>query len=240
MTKKYLFGKGFYRLNRKLHLYFGLFLCPFLILFAVSTIMMNHGITGELAETSMTVPLAIPETIQDNLALAKQKFAEAKLAADGDEKKKITQEANKAANSAASELTEHTLATLGLSGELFAFKPMRNNQKEITVMVPGRTTIVTIDVVKQEAVILERSRNLLDTMRYLHRNPGPHKVKGPNWIGSKAWGWVADTTVYLTLFLTVSGIYLWYAIKAERKIGLIFLGSGCVSFVAILFALLIA
>lgn len=240
MTKKNLFGTRFYKWTRQLHLYFGLFICPFLVLFAISTIMMNHGLAGKPELTSTTVRLPIPESIQNNLALAKEKFAEAKQVTDEEEKKEITQAANKAANAAASELTEHTLATLGLSGELFSFGPVRNNQKKITLMVPGRTTIATIDVAKEEVLVLERSHNFLDTMRYLHRNPGPHKVQGPNWIGSIAWRWAADTTVYLTLFLTLSGIYMWYMIKAERKIGLIFLGSGCVSFVAILYALLAA
>jgi hypothetical protein len=46
----------------------------------------------------------------------------------------------------------------------------------------------------------------------------------------RAWRWVADTTAYLTLFITVSGIYLWYVLRAERRIGYVLLGTGMLLF----------
>ena len=52
-------------------------------------------------------------------------------------------------------------------------------------------------------------------------------------------GWIADATVYLTLFLTLSGVYMWAVLKVERKSGLLFMGAGCVSFGVILYALVI-
>ncbi len=42
MITKILFGRVFYQINRQLHLYVGIFLSPFLVLFAISTIVMNH------------------------------------------------------------------------------------------------------------------------------------------------------------------------------------------------------
>ncbi len=39
------------------------------------------------------------------------------------------------------------------------------------------------------------------------------------------------------LFLTATGIYLWTILKAERRVGLIFLGSGMLSFVLIVVAM---
>lgn len=240
------FGKTFYQLNRQLHLYVGIFLCPLLVLFAVSTIVMNHKgprdpASPRFSESSITVPLNIPELVRENVSFAQQKLDEAKAITDDPAAKTAaTQVANKANNVAASALTEHALQELQLKGELFAFGPIRNNQKKITVMVPGRTTIVTVDIDKQTATIQQREFNFIDTMTYLHRNPGPHKTKGPNWSGSKAWAWVADWTVYLTLFLTVTGIYLWLVIRAERKMGLVFMGLGFVSFTAITYTLLVA
>ncbi len=44
---------------------------------------------------------------------------------------------------------------------------------------------------------------------------------------------LVDTTVYLLLFITISGVYMWAVIKAERKIGLVLLGAGSLSFVLI-------
>jgi hypothetical protein len=69
--------------------------------------------------------------------------------------------------------------------------------------------------------------------------PGPHNlaIRG-NWIGTRAWGWLADATVFLLLFLTVSGIYLWYAIRAERRIGVALLTAGAVSFFGLIYVVI--
>jgi hypothetical protein len=48
---------------------------------------------------------------------------------------------------------------------------------------------------------------------------------------------MADTVVCLLLFLSVSGVYLWAVIKAERRIGLVLLAAGAVSFFGIVWAL---
>ena len=63
MSRKSWMGKGFYRWNRQLHLYFGVFICPFLLIFAVSTIMLNHQIRFTAEEEVTPVPVAIPEEI---------------------------------------------------------------------------------------------------------------------------------------------------------------------------------
>ena len=60
MSKKSWMGKGFYRWLRQLHLYFGVFICPFLLIFAVSTIMLNHQIRFTAEEEVRSVSVAIP------------------------------------------------------------------------------------------------------------------------------------------------------------------------------------
>ena len=52
----------------------------------------------------------------------------------------------------------------------------------------------------------------------------------------RAWRWFADATVYLILFISVSGIYLWYMLRAERKVGLILLFGGAMTFFGIAYA----
>ena len=52
------------------------------------------------------------------------------------------------------------------------------------------------------------------------------------------WKPFADATIYLTLFITVSGIYMWYAIRAERKIGFALLAAGALSFFGIIYAVI--
>ena len=58
-----------------------------------------------------------------------------------------------------------------------------------------------------------------------------------NWIYMKAWRWLADTTVYLLLFISVSGVYLWYVLRAERTVGFILLVAGALSFFGMTYAL---
>ena len=108
----------------------------------------------------------------------------------------------------------------------------------LAVARPGLVKRIEVNVRAQEATITESRQGLFGTIRYLHLNPGPHRQ--PQWIGTKAWAWIVDTTVYVTLALTLSGIYLWAFIREERKVGIVVLGAGAVSFVAILYALMIA
>ncbi len=81
--------------------------------------------------------------------------------------------------------------------------------------------------------------NLWESLSYLHKMPGPHNVaiRG-NWIGIQAWRIFADTTIYLLLFISLSGVYLWWAIKAERRIGVALLGAGGVTLLGLIFAIL--
>ena len=66
---------------------------------------------------------------------------------------------------------------------------------------------------------------------YLHMKPGPPNLAMQgNSSPMRLWAWLADATVYLLLFATASGVYLWLLLRAERKAGLAFLGVGALSF----------
>ena len=54
---------------------------------------------------------------------------------------------------------------------------------------------------------------------------------------SFAWRWLADATVYLLLFITASGIYLWLALRSERRVGIAMLIAGAISFFGMVYAL---
>jgi hypothetical protein len=53
----------------------------------------------------------------------------------------------------------------------------------------------------------------------------------------RIWRWLADGTVYLVLFLSISGVYLWAVLRAERRIGLALIAAGAVSFFGSVYAL---
>ena len=192
--------KRFYHWNRELHLYLGLIVSPFLLIFAVSTILLNHGMKPSPVENKTTVPIELKEGLEGEALVA------------------------------------DVLDQLNFTGEVFGRGKFRNGKTTINISKPGNVKFVTVDIEKKEVLIANRSFGFIDTLRYLHLNPGPHKH--PTWIFSKAWGSVADGTVYIALFLTLSGIYMWTVLRAERKAGLVALGSGALAFVAIFYALI--
>jgi hypothetical protein len=53
----------------------------------------------------------------------------------------------------------------------------------------------------------------------------------------RIWRWLADGTVYVVMFLTISGVYLWAVLRAERRIGLALIVAGAISFFGSLYAL---
>ena len=106
------------------------------------------------------------------------------------------------------------------------------------VTVPGRETTVDLNVATGTATITEKQTGLADAMVYLHKMPGPHNVNiRGNSAHITAWRWLADATVWLTLFLSVSGVYLWAVLRAERRIGLGLIAAGAFSFFGLVYAI---
>jgi hypothetical protein len=107
------------------------------------------------------------------------------------------------------------------------------------VSKPGFETTVDVDADAHTALVSRRKTGILEAFGYLHKMPGPHNanIRG-NWVWTRAWKWFADATIYLTLFISVSGIYLWYALRAEREIGLVLLTFGAASLFWILYAVI--
>lgn len=189
-----------YNWSRQLHLYLGIAVSPLLLIFAITTILLNHGMKPSPRIEKSTVPVQLNDELKGKALVA------------------------------------NVLDQLNLSGEVIGNGKIRNGKTIINISKPGNVKMISVDIAKKEVVITDRSFGLIDTMRYLHLNPGPHKH--PTWIFSKMWGWVADGTVYITLFLTLTGIYMWTVLKSERKAGLLALGSGAFAFIAILYGLI--
>jgi hypothetical protein len=131
------------------------------------------------------------------------------------------------------------LQAMKVPGEIGFVRHQVNEQRLIIpVSIPGRATTVTNNLASHEATVVTRETGLADALIYLHKAPGPH---GPavrmNWFFMKAWRWLADATVYFTLFISVSGIYLWYMLRAERKVGFVLLFAGTLTFFGIVYVL---
>jgi hypothetical protein len=196
----------FYRVTRDLHLYFGLFISPFALVFSVSVIFFVHAWPTTFGPQANRPRIVSSVNLPaDLLKLSGRPLINA---------------------------LRPTLENLNVPGEIGFVQHKVNEQTLIIpVSIPGRATTVSINVSTREATILTRETGLADALVTLHKFPGGH---GPdirmNWFPTKAWRWFADGTVYLTLFISLSGIYLWFALRTERKIGLILLFMGTLTF----------
>ena len=201
-----------YRWLRDLHLYFGLFISPFVLLFAASVFYLNHGKLSPGAEPAADTyrDLTIP---------------------DGFDRLKGPE---------AVERAKAILPQVGVAGEIGFLRYVPKDRHLIfSVSKAGSEATVDVDLDARTATVKRRPMNLWESVSYLHKIPGPHNVaiRG-NWIGTQAWRVLADATIYLLLFISLSGVYLWWAIKAERRIGLTLLTAGAATFLGLVFAIL--
>lgn len=201
-----------YRWLRDLHLYFGLFVSPFVLLFSASVFYLNHGklISGADQPAETYRDLTIP---------------------DGFDRLKGRE---------AVERAKAILPQVNASGEIGFLRYVAKDRHLIfPVSKAGTEATVDVDLDARTATVKRRSMGLWESVSYLHKMPGPHNVaiRG-NWVGTNAWRVLADATIYLVLFISLSGLYLWWAIKAERRIGLALLGAGAVTLFGLIFAIL--
>jgi hypothetical protein len=194
-------------------LYFGLFSSPFVLVFAISVFFLVHTwlpkIGSETSHTRVVSALPLPK---DLVTLLGRPLIDA---------------------------LKPALEKADVHGEVGFLQHMVKEEKLIIpVTVPGRQTIVTINIRSREATIVTRETGLADAMATLHRSPGEHAPAiRMNWFYMKAWRWLADTTAYLILFVSVSGIYLWYVLRAERRVGFVLIFAGALSFFGLAYAL---
>ena len=203
----------FYRLIRDLHLYLGLFSSPFVLVFAISVFFLVHTwlpkFGSDASTTRVVSGLLLPANLQT---------LSGRLLIDA---------------------LKPVLEKAEVPGEVgFVQHLVKEEKLIIPVTVPGRETIVTINIASREATIVTRETGLAAAMATLHRSPGEHAPAiRMNWFYMQAWRWVADTTAYLILFISVSGIYLWYVLRAERRVGFVLLFAGALSFFGLAYAL---
>jgi hypothetical protein len=203
----------FYRVIRDLHLYLGLFSSPFVLVFAISAFFLVHAwlpkIGSETSTTRVAPALPLPVNLQ---TLSGRPLIDALKAA---------------------------LEKANVHGEVgFVRHMVKDETLIIPVTIPGRQTIVTINIASREATIITRETGLADALATLHRSPGEHAPAiRMNWFYMRAWRWLADTTAYLILVISVSGIYLWSVLRAERRVGFALLFAGALSLFGLAYAL---
>ncbi|MBL8293880.1 MAG: hypothetical protein JNN08_18695 [Bryobacterales bacterium] len=204
-------GKRFYVLTRDLHLYTGLFLSPLILVFAVSVFFLVHS-------PRSTQGTGGPTRSASNLAVS----------TEIERLNGLDQVAG----------LRPALKQMGVEGEVnFIRRIPKEHRLVFPVLLPGRETMVDLDLLHRTATIAERSTGLSDAVVHLHKMPGPHNVNmRGNSTYMRMWRWLADLTTYGLLFLTLSGVYLWAMLRAERRVGVALLSAGGISFFGLAYA----
>jgi hypothetical protein len=196
-----------YLTTRDLHLYVGLFLSPFILLFSISVFYLVHGLTRRPAPTASDTTRTVADlSLPPGLAGMQGR--------------------------ARVEALRPVLDQLGVRGEIdFVRHVAPEHRLIVPVRLPDSDTIVTLDYDQRIATVTTRRQSLGDALVYLHKMPGPHNVDVRGNTGLiRAWRILADGTAYVLLFITISGIYLWFALRAERRVGLALIVAGAVTF----------
>ena len=207
-------NKRFYLLTRDLHLYLGLFFAPFVLVFSISVFFLVHawlpGADSRPGPSRRVSNIALPDNLEGLGGRARVEALQAMLTG------------------------------IGVHGEIgFVQHNVAQHRLSMPVTVPGRETSVEIDLTARTAEIRQRDSGVWDALVSLHKAPGPHLVDiRMNWWPMSVWRWFADGTVYLLFFISVSGVYLWAVLRAERRVGLALIAAGAVSFTGIVYALI--
>jgi hypothetical protein len=205
--------RRFYLVTRDLHLYVGLFVSPFVLVFAVSVFYLVHGLSTRPAP-GRSDPSRTFTDLNVNPGIANLQ------------------------GRARVDALRPVIERLGVSGEVDFVRHVANEHRLIVpVRLPDRDTIVTIDYEQRTATVTSRGHGVGDAVVYLHKMPGPHNadIRGNSGL-IRMWHLGADSTVYLLLFITISGIYLWAVLKAERRVGLLLLLAGACTFCGLVYA----
>jgi hypothetical protein len=128
---------------------------------------------------------------------------------------------------------------VGVSGEIDFIRVLPSeNRIVIPVTKPGEEATISLNLRTREATVEVRETGITEALIYLHKWPGPHNVNvRGNWIYMRPWRWLTDAAVYLILFVSASGVYLWLFLPAERRIGIVLTATGCLSCLGAVYAI---
>lgn len=197
--------KDYYGLIRAFHLYFGLFISPFILIFGISVLAFNH--MRFLDRVNPVKSLKEIRTRLDQIPYDTTDLATAKA----------------------------ILKKLNIKGEI-DYITKNDNQLSFPVNKPGLKSRITVKTDNDSVMIISHAEGAFRGMNYLHIMPGPHNaaIRG-NSLYMKIWRIMADLVVYILIFLMLSGLYLWYFLKFERRPGLYSILLGILFFAGLIF-----
>jgi len=124
------------------------------------------------------------------------------------------------------ETARSILQTIGIDGEI-EFISKGRNYISFPVVKPGLNTTIYVNTLNDSIFIQSEKQGTFRATTFLHKMPGPHNqnIRG-NSVFIKIWRVLTNVVVYVLLFLSASGFFLWYFLKMERNPGLFAVALG--------------
>ncbi len=185
---------------RRIHMYLALFLTPWLLMYALSSLVFNHF-----------------QMIRQHYGGRLNQF----------EKEKEMEYRAAFPNDATPELIgERILRDLDLTGAFFVRGKVQEGKLIITRQAPFTMRRITYHI-KEEKLLIEKQ--VFQTPGFLTRLHIRHGYR-QSYAASWAWGAVVELTAIAMVFWVASGIWLWWEIKPARKLGALFTFIGLALF----------
>ncbi len=197
----------FVRYVRRIHMYFALFLTPWVLMYAISAFIFNHFETirdwygGDLNRF---------ERIEE--VEYKDAFEESILPADA---------------------AKQILVDLDLDGAHFIRGSLKGELFTIIRQSSYATRRVLYYPQEGRIVVEKQVANLPSILTRMHTRHG----FGQKYVSAKAWGLGVEITALAMLFWIASGLWLCWSMKSTRKSGGLFLLGGFALFSVLLFSI---
>jgi hypothetical protein len=193
-------GRSISRLIRRIHMFTGLFLAPWMLMYALSTLVMTHS-DFVFSFYSSKSPTMVTERELDYT----RSFPT-----------NVTRE----------QIGQQILQDVGLDGTHYVSggkdgKPVVVNRQH--ALVAQR---ITFDASKSKVVIEREEFRTPTFLERLHRRRGynhPYALED-------TWGFTVDVAVVTMVFWSLSGVWLWWELKTTRGWGTLSLTAGVVLF----------
>ncbi|MEX2284118.1 MAG: PepSY-associated TM helix domain-containing protein [Gemmatimonadota bacterium] len=188
--------------NRRLHFYVGLYFLLFIWLFSISGLLLNHS--------------------QWSVAQFWDKREESSSVLE-----------IRALSATADEAIAHELSQqLGVVGEVGRIERAENGRFRLQVNRPGRTLQIEADLAARSASVKEITVNAAGVLDALHRFTGV-RVDDPkeqrDWLLTGLWSFAMDALAVGLGIMVLSGVYMWFRLRKNRRAGLVALSAGVVS-----------
>ncbi len=205
--------KNYHRKVRDIHLYAGLFISPFILVFSISAIILNHNFI-QWQENWEEWTFSVDDVVDESVKFKLRSIAKTKI-----------------------EYAKDILEQLNVKGEISNIFG-DSIKLYIPVTKPGYRISIKADLLSGIAYIHSEKVSFWKKLIWLHKMPGPHNaiIRG-NWTKTKFWSSLVDLSVICLLLTSVTGVILWYSFKGERYLGLIALFIGFISIVSLIVGL---